>query len=84
MQDAILLVGRRIVANRRMNSHSFCLVVDNHPPQPIKKTEDAVNPVHVPRLHLLERAHKHFVEAKRISPVFRDDRIGIDDVTTAL
>ena len=59
------LSGRWVnVANRTVEPHFLGLVIDNHPPQTIEKTEDAVDPFHVPWFHLLERAHKHFVEPK--------------------
>ena len=37
-----------------------------------------------PGLHLFERAHEHFVEAKRIGSVLRNHVVGIDDVAARL
>jgi hypothetical protein len=38
-----------------------------------RKRERPSTPFHAPRLHLLERAHEHFVAAKGVRAVLGDD-----------
>ena len=84
MEDAVFFAVRRAIDDRRVELHCFGAVIDDEPPDAIEETEDAVDALHAPRLGGFERAHEHFVEAKRIGTVFGDDGIGVDDVAAAL
>src|SRR5207253_9701501 len=49
-----------------------------------EKTGKAFHAFHAPWLHLLERAHKHFVATKGVRAVLGDDIEWIDDIAPAL
>src|SRR5437868_14584953 len=60
------------------------MLVHEQTPDADEKTRKAFHAFHAPRLHLLERAHKHFVATKGVRAVLGDDIEWIDDIAPAL
>ena len=54
------------------------------PPHPVEEARDALHTRRAPRLHGLERAHEHLVEAHGVRPVLVDDLVGGDHVAPRL
>ena len=51
---------------------------------PVAEADDALDLRRLPRLHRLERAHEHLVEAQRVGAVLPHDVVGVDDVAARL
>ena len=67
-----------------MKLRFFRVLRNDHSPNAVEEVADAADAVHIPRLDRFERAHKHFVQAKRVGAVLRDDVVRVDDVSAAL
>jgi hypothetical protein len=57
---------------------------DEFAPDLLQETVHALDAARVPRLHRLERAEEHQVQAQRVGAVRLDDGVGVDDVAAAL
>src|ERR1700730_11323148 len=60
------------------------ILIHQQAPNAREKSRDTFDPAHVPRFHLLERSHEHFVTTKGVRAVLLDYVIGIDDVAARL
>ncbi len=69
-------VGRDVLHPRGQFPFAGLILVHDQTPDAGEKTRDAFHAFHAPRFHLLERAHEHFVAAKRVRAVLVDHVVG--------
>jgi hypothetical protein len=60
------------------------LFLEGDAPDAGEEAGDALDALHLPWLHLFERAHEHFVEAQRVGTVFSNHVIGVHHVAAGL
>ena len=53
-------------------------------PDSCEESGHALHAFHLPRLHLFQRAHEHFVETQRIGSVFGNDVVRVHDLAAGL
>src|SRR5207248_10013158 len=83
-QLELRFVGRDVLNARGQSPFAGLIFVHEQTPDAGEKTRKAFHAFHAPRLHLLERAHEHFVAAKGVRAVLGDDIEWIDDIAPAL
>ena len=59
-------------------------VIDEQPPNAAEESVHSLDTLRAPRLHHLQRAHEHFVQAEGVGAVFANHHVGIDHVAAAL
>jgi len=62
----------------------FIAVTDNRAPGAAEEAVHAFDALGLPRLHGVQRAHEHFVQAKTVGTVVTDNVIGVHDVLEGL
>ena len=63
---------------------NLTFVGDRQAPNTGEKAVDTLHSLHLPWLHLFERAHEHLIKSQRVGSVFLHDIVGIDHVASGL
>ena len=82
VNDALeLFVGAFLRLRRILNlGRNFAFIGDCDTPDSREEAGHAFDALHLPGLHLFERAHEHFIEAQGVGAVVLHDVVGVDDV----